>query len=218
MVNRRISSDLKECVLRLWELGWDQDMILESLCVSCASIFRWRKIFSEHNSVNKPRSPLIGRPRLIIRAVMTAIKQVYNNESEAYLDELVWWLAIQHDIVISRSALQSNLEDAGLTSKLLHKIASERDEELRADFLVMVREHSAGQGHEFLYSLLATITTDGYIACRAVVGSFDSIEFYDFVAEQVIPEMNAYPGHHSILVLDNCQIHHNVALVNAAGC
>lgn len=151
MVNRRISSDLKECVLRLWELGWDQDMILESLCVSCASIFRWRKIFSEHNSVNKPRSPLIGRPRLIIRAVMTAIKQVYNNESEAYLDELVWWLAIQHDIVISRSALQSNLEDAGLTCKLLHKIASERDEELRADFLVMVREHSAGQGHEFLF-------------------------------------------------------------------
>jgi hypothetical protein len=32
--------------------------------------------------------------------------------------------------------------------------------------------------------------------------------------------MNAYPGHQSILVLDNCQIHHNVALVdlvNAAG-
>jgi hypothetical protein len=32
--------------------------------------------------------------------------------------------------------------------------------------------------------------------------------------------MNAYPGHHSILVLDNCRIHHNLALVdlvNAAG-
>lgn len=32
--------------------------------------------------------------------------------------------------------------------------------------------------------------------------------------------MNPYPAHQSILVLDNCQIHHNidlVDLVNAAG-
>lgn len=32
--------------------------------------------------------------------------------------------------------------------------------------------------------------------------------------------MNEYPGHRSILVLDNCRIHHNIALVdlvNAAG-
>ncbi|KAF8225521.1 hypothetical protein L208DRAFT_1021751, partial [Tricholoma matsutake] len=68
-----ISSDLKECALRLWELGWDQDMILESLCVSHASVYRWRKIFSEHNSVNKPCSPLIRCRHLIIHAVMTAI-------------------------------------------------------------------------------------------------------------------------------------------------
>lgn len=35
-----------------------------------------------------------------------------------------------------------------------------------------------------------------------------------------IPRMNVYPGNHSILVLDNCRIHHNLAivdLVNAAG-
>ncbi|KAF8218678.1 hypothetical protein L208DRAFT_1348555, partial [Tricholoma matsutake] len=36
-----------------------------------------------------------------------------------------------------------------------------------------------------------------------------------------IPEMNPYPTHQSILVLDNCRIHHNinlVDLVNATGC
>lgn len=36
------------------------------------------------------------------------------------------------------------------------------------------------------YSLLAAITTNGYVACRAVLGSFDSVEFFDFVAEQVV--------------------------------
>jgi len=29
---------------------------------------------------------------------MTAIKEVYNNEADAYLDELVWWLAIHQQI------------------------------------------------------------------------------------------------------------------------
>jgi len=35
-----------------------------------------------------------------------------------------------------------------------------------------------------------------------------------------LPEMNPYPGPRSILVLDNCRIHHNIELVdivNAAG-
>lgn len=222
MVNRKISPDLKECALRLWELGWEQDLIFESLNVSRASIYRWRNIFAEHNSVLKPRSPLVGRRRIIIRAVMTAIKEVYNNEADIYLDELVWWLAIHHDIVISRSALQENLVNAGLTRKLLHKIASERDEIIRAEFLETVRDHSTGQGDEFVfldemskndhdtsrhygrsmvgeradfvdnfirgdrYSLLAAITTEGYIASRVVLGSFDSVEFYDFVAEQIV--------------------------------
>jgi hypothetical protein len=47
------------------------------------------------------------------------------------------------------------------------------------------------------YSLLAAITTDGYVACRAVLGSFDSVEFYDFVAEQVVC---AYPTTSQVLL------------------
>lgn len=151
-----------------------------------------------------------------------AIKQLYDNEADVYLDKLIWWLAIQHDIDISCSALQSNLEDAGLTCKLLHKIASEWDEEPWVDFHATVREHSAGQGDEFIFldkmsknnhdvahcygwsmwgertdfidnfvrsdrhSLLAAIITNGYVACWAVLGSFDSVELYDFVAEQLV--------------------------------
>ncbi|EDR07397.1 uncharacterized protein LACBIDRAFT_327871 [Laccaria bicolor S238N-H82] len=115
MGNRKISADLKECALRLWELGYDLGFISESLCISKASIYQWRSIFAEFSSVNRPPSPLLGRPRIIVRTVLTAIKEVYHNEVDAYLDELVWWLAIHHDIVISRSALHKNLLDAGLT-------------------------------------------------------------------------------------------------------
>lgn len=106
---------------------------------------------AQHNSVLKPRSPLVGRPHIIIRAVMTVIKEAYNNEADVYLDKLVWWLAIHHDIVISRSALQENLVNVGLTQKFLHKLASARDEVIRAEFLETVRVHSTGQGVEFIF-------------------------------------------------------------------
>jgi hypothetical protein len=36
------------------------------------------------------------------------------------------------------------------------------------------------------YSLLAAITMEGYIATCVVPGSFDSFEFYNFVAEEVV--------------------------------
>lgn len=84
--------------------------------------------------------------------------------------------------------------------------------------------------HGDWYSLVVAITVEGYIAARVIAGSYDAIEFHDCIAEQVvcwplfcqsfcshifhILEMNPYPAHQSILVLDNCQIHHNVDLVD----
>jgi hypothetical protein len=59
--------------------------------------------------------------------VLTAVKELYENHPDTYIDELQWFLAVHHDIPISITALQENLEKAGLTRKLLHKIACERD-------------------------------------------------------------------------------------------
>lgn len=36
------------------------------------------------------------------------------------------------------------------------------------------------------YSLAAAISKNGYIATKVVPGSFDSYDFFDFVAEQVV--------------------------------
>ncbi|KAJ7584192.1 hypothetical protein C8J56DRAFT_893786 [Mycena floridula] len=86
--------------------------------------------------------------------VLTAVKQVYEGEPDAYLDELIWFLAIHHDVAISKSALQQNLQEAGLTQKLLKKIARERDEVSRAEFCREIRERSGGtvfEGRPGLY-------------------------------------------------------------------
>ena len=55
-----------------------------------------------------------------------------------YLDEIQEWLIIAHDVGISRSAVNVYLCDLGITYKLLHKAASERDEVKREEF----REHA----------------------------------------------------------------------------
>ena len=36
------------------------------------------------------------------------------------------------------------------------------------------------------YSLCAALTLDGYIAARAIPGSYDADEFYSFIAEEVV--------------------------------
>jgi hypothetical protein len=87
-------------------------------------------IFDEHGSVNRPLFSPSGRSRTITLTVLKAIHTLYESEPDLYLDELVLWLGINHDIAISTLALHQNLKQAGLTRKLLHKIALERDQEI----------------------------------------------------------------------------------------
>lgn len=181
------------------------------------------------------------------------------------LDELMWHLAIHHDVVISRSALQATLVRTGLTRKVLQRIARERDEVGRTDYRTCIRNpnYFSGTGIEFVtvdesskdertlarhrgrapvgqraeyttdfirgdrYTLTAAMSTQGYIATRIVLGSMDAFDFFDFIVEDVVspttvlhiypnlhsftvqlPLMNPYPDSQSVLVLDNCRIHH----------
>jgi DDE superfamily endonuclease len=176
-----------------------------------------------HGSVNKPPSALLGPARILTRAVLTAVHTLYTMDPDLYLDELVLWLAIHHDIAISVPALQQNLTKAGLTRKILHKIALERDEVLRQqwrdmqagdDFLAdgsqfICLDETSKNEHTYArrygraysgdraelkdvfvrgdrYSLVAALSVNGYIAAEAFPGSFDSIDFLEFVQEQVV--------------------------------
>ena len=58
------------------------------------------------------------------------------------------------------------------------------------------------------WSILPAITADdGYIACEIYHGSFNSDRFAEFINQQVLPQMNAFPAPRSILVMDNCSTH-----------
>jgi hypothetical protein len=57
------------------------------------------------------------------------------------------------------------------------------------------------------YSLLPAITTDGIIFSHIKVGGYNGDQFLLWL-EDLLKVMNPYPAKHSILVLDNCRIHH----------
>ncbi|KAF7965917.1 hypothetical protein HWV62_40966 [Athelia sp. TMB] len=50
------------------------------------------------------------------------------------------------------------------------------------------------------YSLVAAITTDGYIAARVVPGSFDALEFYEFVCDDVVSPSESMSSFYSLRI------------------
>ena len=58
-----------------------------------------------------------------------------------FLDEIQDWMALHHDAAISITSLHQVIQDAGLSLKMLHKAASERDEEAQEEFRTYVWEH-----------------------------------------------------------------------------
>ncbi|KAG1724537.1 hypothetical protein EDB19DRAFT_1759303 [Suillus lakei] len=125
MVNWRMSRDLKDCVLTLWDHGWEAEDICEVVGISRASCFCRRNLFEELGTVARPPSPLVVRTRIIVSA-------------DLFLDEITWSTTLRHQLIILISQSQTSWP----FSKMLQKIASERDDSLWNDFV--------GDGSEFV--------------------------------------------------------------------
>ncbi|KAK0235517.1 hypothetical protein EDD85DRAFT_773329 [Armillaria nabsnona] len=152
MGNRKISSDLKDIAIELWHHSWDRSDICNLLHHSQSSLYCWLATYELFGSTENQPAPLRGHPRVIGLAALEAIHQVYARNLATYLNELQWYLAIHHDLPVSISALQDNLQKAGLTWKVLHKIAAEADENRKMLFRAGIKNpaHFTGTGVEFV--------------------------------------------------------------------
>jgi len=59
------------------------------------------------------------------------------------------------------------------------------------------------------WSILPLYTYDGFLDWKIIHGSFDADLFVQFLEEHVIPHTTPYPGPRSVLIMDNCRIHHD---------
>ncbi|PBK91209.1 hypothetical protein ARMGADRAFT_1031895 [Armillaria gallica] len=131
-------------------------MDLSDIChifhVSPRSLYCWHNLFETFGTPENQPAPLCGHPRIVSLAVLDAIHVLLKSQPDTYLDKLQWFLAIHHDLPISLLALQHNLIRAGLTCKLLHTIAVERDKQQQAAYLAGVTNpiNFSGTGFEFI--------------------------------------------------------------------
>ena len=59
-------------------------------------------------------------------------------------------------------------------------------------------------------SLIAFMSTMGVLDCKIMDGGVDGDAFYSFVEKHLLPHLMPFNGQnpHSVLVMDNCAIHH----------
>lgn len=64
-------------------------------------------------------------------------------------------------------------------------------------------------------SLLPALTIDGYMAIAVYRGGVNAEQYEDFVKTQVLPKCSPWPGPRSIIIMDNCKIHHETVYFSA---
>ena len=57
-------------------------------------------------------------------------------------------------------------------------------------------------------SSMLAMTLSGVLTYKFHTGTIDGNKFFNFVQGSLIPNMQSFPGPHSILIMDKCSIHH----------
>jgi hypothetical protein len=102
-------------------------------------------------SYQKTAVILTGRTRTIMRALLSAVQDLFAVDADLCLDEVCTWLAFEHNIIISLSTLSRTLEQAGLTRNILQKLAAECDDIRREDAGFMLTNVSAEPMEDALF-------------------------------------------------------------------
>ena len=68
--------------------------------------------------------------------------------------------------------------------------------------------------HRFLVrgtriSAVTAMCTEGVVDYHLTTGTVNADNFFDFVRGQLIPNIQPFPGDRSVLVMDNCSVHHS---------
>jgi transposase len=141
MVNRKISPDVKFAAIRLHEQGILRlHEILDCVGFSRRTFFRIQKLYRHTGDVVKPRSEFTGRPRkLNLEDVQYLVELV---RPDLFLDELTGLMLRNRFVATHYTTIHQELYRAGVSLKKLRKIAKERNEDLRADYMRRMAQYT----------------------------------------------------------------------------
>jgi transposase len=137
MAFRKISDDVKRAAIRLYERNLlNLHDILDCCGLSQRTWYRVLKLWRETGDVVNHERGVPGRMRHLDREDVEYLLQLVRDNPDYFLDELVTLASTNRFISVHFATVFNELERAGMSRKKLKVIASERNEELRAEFIV----------------------------------------------------------------------------------
>ncbi|KAJ7668086.1 hypothetical protein B0H17DRAFT_950140 [Mycena rosella] len=144
MPGRRIDRGAKLAAMNLFERDiLPLDDILDIVGFSESTFWRTRKLWNETGDVTRPREGLSGRPRLLHRDDIDYILRLVNLRPDWFLDELLKLVEHNRFISVHFTTIFRELQRLGVSRKKLKKIAAERNELVRMDFVRRMGEYPA---------------------------------------------------------------------------
>ena len=141
---KHISDDLKEAAVRLKERGQDTDLEISQITgFSTRTLYHVLRCKAATGSVANPPAISCGRPRTLMRRDCNFLLQLARHKPTLFLDEYSRQLELNRELPVSLATIHRSLERAGLNVKHVQKLASERDPDLRADFIRRISQYPA---------------------------------------------------------------------------
>ena len=142
----KISRDLKIAAVRLYERNLLPLVdILDCLQMSESTFYRVLNLWNNTGNVVRHTFGICSRPRILHFDDVHYLKQLVKACPDWFLDELLFLLETNRFISAHYTTVHRELIHANVSTKKLKKIASERNENLRADFIQHMAQYSPEQ-------------------------------------------------------------------------
>lgn len=139
----RLSRDVKLAAVRLWEgnlLALPD--ILNCCNFSRATFYRIMNLWQETGDVVSHRNPSYRQNRLLDGTDIQYLKQLIEENPDYFLDELLRLLKTNRFISVHYTSIHNQLLYCGVSRKKLQRIASERNEDYRANFIARIAQYA----------------------------------------------------------------------------
>jgi len=146
MPYRKISKDIKIAAMRLYEDDiLSKPAILDYLSISSRTFDRILALWNATGEVVRETNGIRGRPRILHFSDVEYLKRLIRHRPDWFLDELQYLLQTNRFIAAHFTTIHRELVQAGISEKKIKKVASERNEDLRADFIARMAQYTPEQ-------------------------------------------------------------------------
>jgi transposase len=140
---RAISRDVKIAAVRLYE----RDLLPLHDILDCCGFSRrtWYRILAlwrTTGNVIPAKLKLRGRPRYLVRDDIDYLLEIVRSNPDYFLDEFLYLLKTNRFVSAHYTTIHKELERLNVSRKKLRRVAEERDEERRADFIGRMAQYS----------------------------------------------------------------------------